>query len=179
MPVLQKKKPSCSAKPWASLSAEADSRLATHTRTYRVLHLRQEHKSPLLHLILIRSTVLRQWNTRQCFTVWIFSDNQQVALPALQDSKQLAPAASRHVLGKKSLRIPSVYFLFKYLIYYQQVYLSDVSPRQVNSKYLWKKKKKSTIWMKYSMASPEFLCTLYLLHCCHPTMCTLFVFVFF
>lgn len=82
-------------------------------------------------------------------------------------------------LETKSLRIPSVYFLCKYLIYYQQVYLSDVSPRQVNSKYLWKKKKKSTIWMKYSMASPEFLCTLYLLHCCHPTMCTLFVFVFF
>lgn len=97
----KKKKPSCSAKPWASLSAEADSRLATHTGTYRVLHLRQEHKSPLLHLILIRSTVLRQWNTRQCFTVWIFSDNQQVALPELQDSKQLAPAASRHVLGNK------------------------------------------------------------------------------
>lgn len=95
------KKPSCSAKLWVLLSAETDSGLATHAGTYRVLHLSQEHKSPLLHLPLTLSMMLRQRNTRQCLTVWILSENQQVALPVLQDRKQLAPAASRHFLGNK------------------------------------------------------------------------------
>lgn len=47
---------------------------------------------------------------------------------------------------KQSFRILSIYFLFKYLISCQQIYLSDVTPRQVNSKYLLEEKNPQFEW---------------------------------
>lgn len=80
-------------------------------------------------------------------------------------------------LETKSLRIPSVYFLFKYLIYYQQVYLSDVSPRQVNSKYLWKKKKNTQFEWNTAWLHLNF-CVLYTYYTVVILQCVLFFFFF-